>query len=496
MPDYNFINAASEVKPVQQTSMADMLNLARGAQAYQQAQQINPLDVQTKQLGLQQQRIATDVAQQTAAPTIAKAGSEAQTAATGASSAAMDFANKQILGVATRLTSLINDPLISAAEQNPGAVDKDKLIEKVKNYGNQQAKELGISKEKTDELIAPYLEETNNPAGFRQFLRNKLVTTLDQGSKVNALSPSGVTVNQAGTSAVVNTNPFAEGGVGQPIQGTQSGSIQEIGGIKYQVTPSQVPGGKPTFTPLGNASNQTAPATAVAPTGPKIINEPYAPHPSNAPVQLGQGEADAIKTGQALKAQVGAQIIPAKQGMQAADRVISLSDTASPTVMGQMWNKTKSALIGNTELNELAKNIAQLQVQNAAAMGVTTDAQTANVAKASGDIAITPEALRDVARTTKASGLALSAYNSALDNYIAKRGPVTGNANAVAFRDAWSNNYDPKVFLVRDINSSTMSPAEKQLELQRITKGLNDQQLRDLQTKATNIKRMERGDYQ
>ena len=40
--------------PVQQTSLADMMNLASGVQNYQQAQQINPLALQAKQLELQQ----------------------------------------------------------------------------------------------------------------------------------------------------------------------------------------------------------------------------------------------------------------------------------------------------------------------------------------------------------------------------------------------------------------------------------------------------------
>jgi len=45
----NFSDVASKVQPPQNMSIADMLTMARGAQAYQQAQQINPLALQQQQ---------------------------------------------------------------------------------------------------------------------------------------------------------------------------------------------------------------------------------------------------------------------------------------------------------------------------------------------------------------------------------------------------------------------------------------------------------------
>jgi len=46
MPDYNVSTVASEIKPPAVTSLGDMLNVARGAQAYRQAEQINPLQLE------------------------------------------------------------------------------------------------------------------------------------------------------------------------------------------------------------------------------------------------------------------------------------------------------------------------------------------------------------------------------------------------------------------------------------------------------------------
>jgi len=56
MAEYNVSTVASQINPPKVTSIGDMLNIARGAQAYQQAQQINPLK-------LQQEQIATENAQ-------------------------------------------------------------------------------------------------------------------------------------------------------------------------------------------------------------------------------------------------------------------------------------------------------------------------------------------------------------------------------------------------------------------------------------------------
>ena len=53
MADFNVSTVASQIQPPQTTSIGDMLNVARGAQAYQQAQQVNPLLLQQQQLATQ-----------------------------------------------------------------------------------------------------------------------------------------------------------------------------------------------------------------------------------------------------------------------------------------------------------------------------------------------------------------------------------------------------------------------------------------------------------
>lgn len=58
MATFNVPMLGTEIKPVPQTSLADMLGIARSAQAYQQAEQVNPLALQQQQQAARTGQIA------------------------------------------------------------------------------------------------------------------------------------------------------------------------------------------------------------------------------------------------------------------------------------------------------------------------------------------------------------------------------------------------------------------------------------------------------
>jgi hypothetical protein len=64
MADLSITPVAGQIKPVQGMSLGDMINLARGAQQYQQAAQINPLELQQKQQATRTGQIALGVEEQ------------------------------------------------------------------------------------------------------------------------------------------------------------------------------------------------------------------------------------------------------------------------------------------------------------------------------------------------------------------------------------------------------------------------------------------------
>jgi hypothetical protein len=262
MADFNIKPVASDIRPIQGTSLADMVNIARGAQQYQQAAQVNPLELQrlqaeanvatgTEQARIQRQQAETNVSLGTERPRITSSEQAAQTAQIGTQSAQLDFANKQVNAVAGRLTSLINNPLIIASEQNPSAVNPQQLMGIVKKYGEEQAGALGIPKEKADQLLQPYLEQAmTNPAGVRQFLKDKLLSTLDQGSRIGAMQPSGVAVNTGAGGATVQTGQFGPYAPGQALPGTTFET--QLPPTTEMVTPT---GGKQLLGPMSQRPN-------------------------------------------------------------------------------------------------------------------------------------------------------------------------------------------------------------------------------------------------
>jgi hypothetical protein len=229
MADFNITPIGNTVKPVAGMSLSDMMNMASSAQAYQQAQQINPLNLQAAQQTVEQARQMNPLLQQAQQQIVNQAAkvnpellrsatAAAGTAETGQALASLDFANKKVSAVANRLTGIINNPLIIAAEQNPSAVNQEALYGLIKNYGMTQAKEMGIPEDQATALIQPYLAQS--PAGMRQFLKDKLLATLDAGSRLSAMQPTGAPVSSGAGTAVVATGEFGATRPGAALPGT------------------------------------------------------------------------------------------------------------------------------------------------------------------------------------------------------------------------------------------------------------------------------------
>jgi len=154
-------------------------------------------------------------------------------------------------------------------------------------------------------------------------------------------------------------------------------------------------------------------------------------------------------------------------------------------------------IAGSEELDELVKNLADNQMRQAALMGASsaTDQARQVVALANGSENITAGALAQIVQRADATSTALEKFNKGLNKYFEKSGAYNGPIHARNFKQTWADNYDPRIFMVQNVNSSDMSPAEKQAQLQLILKGTSEQERKDLAKKAEIIKRLERGDF-
>jgi hypothetical protein len=283
MADYTPVTSQQKLPP--QMTLADMMNLAGGIQQYQQAQQLNPMLLQQKQMELSRlgqltplevrgKAAETKVSEETAPSRIAESAEKANQAGITTQGMQMDFANKKVIGIANRLTGLINNPLIITAEQNPQAVNPDQLGMTIKKYAEEQANALGIPKEQADQLIQPYLEQAKNPAALRQFLKDKLLSTLDQGSRLTAMQPSGVSINTGAGGGVVSTSQFGPYVPGTTLPGTAY--IQQLPPTQEVIDP--VTGQKRLIGPAGGntpllTTNLTAAQQAALTASANVIGE-------------------------------------------------------------------------------------------------------------------------------------------------------------------------------------------------------------------------------
>ena len=437
-------------------SLADMLNISKSSYELSKLKELYPSIIAEQQAKSKSAVLGAEVAEATKASNISKAQSEAERLGIEAKKAGVDFNVHQGNLVKSNLGQYLTDPDFINGNTN-------KITEKLKDTQNYLSKHGVEDKAGLGEQLISLA--SSNPKEVYQTIKN-LVT-------------GGANANQQGL-----VNP----------------QTTTINGVQYQMTPATgelKPLGE--TAPFGQMPTEQAPTQP--PTKPNVIQGPSlitneVPVPKNTGVQqLNTQQRQLYDEGFNAKRDAQSQVIPAKEGRQTVRRVIELSENAASNKLFQLLERGEKYFLGNTELDELTKNIANLQIQNAAVMGVKTDQQTQNVATASGSVNISPEALRDVARRTDASNTAVIKFNEALKSFEDKRGQTHAYVNTRSFKDAWASNYDPRVFMVQNINSSGLDKVKKQEEIEKIIKGLSEEELKDLQTKAENLKRLERGDY-
>jgi len=221
--DPSIIGKLETPKPM---SLSDMLGMASSLQTYQKQQELFPSQ-------------------------IAAGKAAARTAEAQAGGAEMELAQKKQNAIASRYVSMINNPLIVAAEQNPNAVDKVKLAESLKKWGVQQGEEAGVDKATSEKLTQPYVDlALNNPAALRTYLKERHITGLDAGARTATVGMAPqVTTNAAGQ--LIRVNPITN----------EAEVVGEAGG-------GQLPGGggQPAPGATGQLTNQFTQRTSANPT--------------------------------------------------------------------------------------------------------------------------------------------------------------------------------------------------------------------------------------
>ena len=534
------------IKPPTGMSLGDMVNLARGTQAYQQAEQINPLLLQQAQQASRTGQIELGVKEQ---GDIERKNMQTFMAdPKNWQNADGDVDVNKINAEITRIAPLTGREHIAnlttlAKSQTENTKATQDLTQSERAI---LAGPLGVLGRMGVKDKNAYIQELDNQAKFHpdnkriQRLveaQKSLINQMPEGSDMASagirasetlLSPTeartAFTPSSATTAAgqVVTTKPSIGGQNPEVTYSTPQGvtpmpNTVELNGIKYEVRPPTTTGGSPTLIQLGSAQTPSpanvpanppanVPPSANVPTKPATTTAPAPTTPvstvipldlpvANGVVQLNEQQKKRHENGQALIAESSAMAQAAGNSRQTVRQIRENIGEATGSRVGQVLRSAGKWVAGNEQLDELVKGLATNQLEQAKLMGISTDAARETSAQANGSENITVGALTKIINRAEAMNSATEKYNSGLTKFNDKYGAYNGPIHTQKFKQVWADNYDPLIFMVKNIQESNMSPMQKEAEISLLQKDLSNDQKLKLAKKAKVIGKLERGEF-
>jgi len=393
MADFNIQPVATQIKPVQGMSLGDMVNLARGAQAFQQAELINPLSLQQQQqqtrtgeiaLSVEEQKnkerlnmqsvmtdpslymtdgkydpqkaiqIATKVAPLTGLSYLKEmagtfgAQSEADVKRMQAEKAGVDL-NKYYTDLSRNIYGgLLADPAFNPASPNP------KLMEE-KLDAAYDVLTKGFNVPKSDNPMHDQIKKMirDNPVQAIQTLKNGIFQAAPGQTQAELLARTPTAIGSGAGTVMVPTSPFQQG--------------QPPGFIEQQLPPTQE-----VIDPLTGERRLIGPITQRAPQAPMTT--------AAGPVQAGALEAQGAVIKEDLPRTIAeAKDAPARKGIFQNIKKLTPEAFTGPTAERRQTVASFAQMLGipayqleTTSTDELMKNTKLLQLA-----GGNTDAARA-----------------------------------------------------------------------------------------------------------------------
>jgi hypothetical protein len=466
MPDYGFnYNLGPQTKP---TSLADMLNIASGAQQLQQSMQINPLQLQEAQQRLRQQQLATQKAEaltpeeiQTGVVT-AQEERKRQPIATQEKS--FEYKKKQGALATQILTGALRDPSIATAAQNPESARE--VLQNLNQLMINQGVDPEAAKAHIDPLMNVLETHPEKLAGVLNYINTAATTSEAQAGR---RTPQ-LTTSAGGAPA---TYTAESGTIGTPtIQG------------QPQMQPGQ-PAAQPTTQPQQL---------------PKIggVSLAYPVRKAGDLTPLAPSEESDRKYQQTQRQ----SLLDRQRALVDAERVSDEVIKAAEELKKEAFF-TKGGIAANLErklqmfaqsekYDELAKNLANQAIQNAKVLGTSDTVGGLNMAEAaSGTIKVPPDVLIEIARRNKANQTNIDLQAKAKDSFYKQ----FGDNNGATFDQVWRNNSDSKLFEALSIDKSKMPYKDKQEAYKKLFGKMSPEDMADFKTKKANIDAMVNGNF-
>jgi hypothetical protein len=482
-------NIALGVKPIDFLGNAgNYLNLARGAQAFQQEQAMNPIQQEKA-------RIELGIARDTQAAEIARQQALSGQAVTGAEVAKFNQAGNTQERLQQAFAPLFKLDSFQDVTRDPRAAFKDVMAAK------QQAIAAGVPPESAEMFSASLysrIEEALNrkdPTPVKEWEFRNLMSRQTAAQQQQAFAPFGTPpISVAGVPSFVVPTPGGPQAMpveagrrpqpqipAMPQEGVQTGGVPLSTGIQQramdlglsETAPANKQGpGVPLMQPAAPAQPQgvTAEMMSARPAGAggtsKMPNMPYPIRPKEGGYFFLPNEEPDQKAGREYNTALTSQQPDLTVNKENLSRVVNLAtkiekDLAVQSGPFSVAQRGVEAFFGNPQYKELSKLLANVKLSMIKSGGSSlgTDAGKDLVALSQGTEMYDPKLLMKIARETMGNVLQKEGEGIAANAFMQKYGPQNHNA----FKQVWSENADPKVFEM--LAAEKLFPADKNRRL-------------------------------
>lgn len=419
--------------PDSMTQLGNLLNIARGAQQYQQAAQLNPIAVEAAQLEVQKQRGMLE-------PTIRQAEAQAGTAELGLNTAQLNLAGGLLTGL-----------------EYSDAFKKGNIPEMT-----NQIKTMQTILEANKVPVANTFGQINDMLksgdvnGVKNMVANLRTGLASASEKFQSGLPSLTTVG--GQPAT-----FAPGG---QQQGTVAPAQIGMPSTATAPQPTVGMGAQPVAAPQPVAEQPLAqPVIPEAAAISQPIPPRFAPKPGNIvtdPAEI-QYRDQGVKYIQSLATQ---QLDLATQKRNVQEATQSIAKLIGPEwqtygIGGKIKKEVSEKLAGNPEYAKVSKDLANLELANFRNAGgnINSVEGLKLQQRASGTETYPPEVLTGIVRRINAEYTNNELQAKAAQNYARK----FGESNLpTSFMQMWSNNADSKVFELMNVVKDVKNPKKRE----------------------------------
>lgn len=444
MADFNIRPVATDIRPVQGMSLGEMVNMARGAQEYQQASQMNPLSLQIRQLEAQR-------AQETTPSEIARVQSLGRQQANVEKKSDLDLQSayaEKAMGAASALSYSKAFQPDEQGKFNPAAMKQElDTIKRVLKYQGVPEHSDGTLNQ-LDKMIDA------DPAQAAQFASNLVRVSASPQQRFESSLPS----------------------------------LQAVGGQPRTFTPqtSQI------STPSGFQTPTTTTTAAEAPT----VGSMKLPYPVRSAAQPYLQEPTEIAdqtAGQTYRNNLITRQSTLSTDKRNVDETIAQAEKLASKLMfpeggirGDIERKIRTA-VASDEYKMLAKDLANLQISNLRALGQggNTVAGMDLTKVASGDETVPPDVLVKIARRVKSDLTNIDMQANGAEAFKNKY----GDNNMNVYKQLWNANADSKIFEVMNIYNDVSDPTKRKFEIDKLL-GNDPKKRQEFFNKYQNIKKL------